>query len=155
MLPKRQKGFTLIELLVVMTIIGILAGLTFVGFLGTRASTRDTKRRADLEQMRSALEVYRSDYGGYPPSSGVGSFNPSTGLSCNSVNYIGSTADPLPGNNYVYIPQGVATGGCGGSGTGFTSYTLCARLENTPSTPSCTTSSCGSAGSCNTSVTSP
>ena len=31
----RKKGFTLIELLVVITIIGILAGIAFVGFLMT------------------------------------------------------------------------------------------------------------------------
>ena len=43
---KRKKGFTLIELLVVITIIGILAGIAFVGFgdvFGTAGRTAAQK----------------------------------------------------------------------------------------------------------------
>jgi general secretion pathway protein G len=61
------RGFTLIELLVVVAIIGVLISLSFVGFLQARKSARDSKRRADLEQIRSALEIYRNDLKAYPP----------------------------------------------------------------------------------------
>ncbi len=69
---KRNKGFTLVELMVVMVIIGILAGLTLTAFVGSRKTARDGKRKADLEQIRSALEMYRADKGQYPPLDGGG-----------------------------------------------------------------------------------
>lgn len=61
-----RKGFTLIEILVVLSLIGILVGLSLVAFQGSRASARDGRRKADLEQIRSALEIYRSDNDTYP-----------------------------------------------------------------------------------------
>lgn len=62
---KPKKGFTLIEILVVMTIIGILAGLSLTASMGAKKSSRDGKRKADLEQIRSALEMYRVDRNTY------------------------------------------------------------------------------------------
>lgn len=56
-----KKGFTLIEMLVVMTIIGVLAGLILTGFDASRKTARDGRRMSDLEQIRSALEMYRAD----------------------------------------------------------------------------------------------
>jgi type II secretory pathway pseudopilin PulG len=35
-------------------------------------NARDAKRRGDIEQIRSALELYRSDYGYYPAVGGGG-----------------------------------------------------------------------------------
>lgn len=64
----KEKGFTLIELLVVMTIIAILAGLALVSYQGARKTARDGKRKADMETIRSALEMYRADNGEYPPT---------------------------------------------------------------------------------------
>ena len=61
-----SRGFTLIELLVVIVIIGILASLLMVNFIGIRARARDAQRKSDLRQIQSALELYRSDSGSYP-----------------------------------------------------------------------------------------
>lgn len=64
-----KRGFTLIEMMVVLTIIGILAGLTLTSFQGSRKTARDGKRVSDLQQIRSALEMYRADNNGqYPPT---------------------------------------------------------------------------------------
>lgn len=60
------KGFTLIELLIVISIIGILASALVVNYIGVRSRGRDAQRKADLRQIQSALELYRSDSIGYP-----------------------------------------------------------------------------------------
>ncbi len=60
-----KKGFTLIELLVVIVIISILIGMSVFGIQGARKNSRDARRKSDLEQLRSALELYRADNGGY------------------------------------------------------------------------------------------
>jgi len=60
-MKKNIIAFTLIEILVVTTIIGILtaAGATAYSMMGK--TSRDARRKADLEQIRSALEMYRSN----------------------------------------------------------------------------------------------
>lgn len=63
-------GFTLIELLTVIAIISMLAALTFVGItkVMTRAKTVDALN--DLNQLRTALTAYYTEYGTYPPAYG-------------------------------------------------------------------------------------
>jgi prepilin-type N-terminal cleavage/methylation domain-containing protein len=53
---QRKKGFTLIELLVVITIIGILAGIAFVGFgdvFGSAGRTVAQKKSQDSVRIVS------------------------------------------------------------------------------------------------------
>jgi general secretion pathway protein G len=66
-----NKGFTLIELLTVVAIIGIItaASATILNPAGQLAKARDAERKAELQQIRSALELYRSDNGRYPITS--------------------------------------------------------------------------------------
>lgn len=66
-----HRGFTLIELLVAISIIGVLSSFLLANFVGVRQRARDGVRKSDLRQIQSALELYRSDKGGYP---GSGSF---------------------------------------------------------------------------------
>jgi general secretion pathway protein G len=63
---KNIKGFTLIELLVAISIIGILSSFLLANFVGARQRARDGVRKSDLRQIQAALELYRSDKGGYP-----------------------------------------------------------------------------------------
>ncbi len=63
---KNQKGFTLVELLVVIAIIGILATLLLLQLGVARQRARDAKRIADVNQVRTALELYFDDNGQYP-----------------------------------------------------------------------------------------
>lgn len=70
---KYTKGFTLIELLVVATIIVVLSAVGLVSFTNAGRTTRDGKRKTDLETVRQALTLYRSDNGEYPsPALGTG-----------------------------------------------------------------------------------
>lgn len=62
----RQRGFTLIELLVITAIIGVLASVVLASLNSARAKARDTKRIADLNAMRTALELYHTSNGSYP-----------------------------------------------------------------------------------------
>lgn len=65
---RHQKGFTLVELLVVIAIIGILATLLLLQLGTARSRARDAKRIADVNQIRSAIELYFDDNGIYPPN---------------------------------------------------------------------------------------
>lgn len=60
-----SRGFTLVELLVVIAIISILATLLLLQLGIARAKARDAKRIADVNQVRSALELYFDDNGSY------------------------------------------------------------------------------------------
>lgn len=66
----REKGFTLIELLVVIAIISLLTSIILASFATIRTSARDTGRVVSVNQIIIALELYKSDYGHYPCSSG-------------------------------------------------------------------------------------
>ena len=62
-----QAAFTLIELLTVISIIAVLAGLV-VGLApvaGTRI--RESRLKAELNALVSAIETYKAKYGVYPP----------------------------------------------------------------------------------------
>ncbi len=67
-----KNGFTLIEILVVATIIVLLSGIVIGSYSSFLKSARDAKRKADIENIRGALELYRSNNGGSYPQQGVG-----------------------------------------------------------------------------------
>ncbi|MBT7026644.1 MAG: prepilin-type N-terminal cleavage/methylation domain-containing protein, partial [Verrucomicrobia bacterium] len=62
-----RRGFTLVELLVVIVIIGILASLV-VGLSGTAGrKMRESRTRAELTAIGTAIESYKAKFGHYPP----------------------------------------------------------------------------------------
>lgn len=63
---KEYSGFTLIELLVVIAIIGLLATLSVVALNSARIKARDSKRKADLRQIKMSLDLYHNENGVYP-----------------------------------------------------------------------------------------
>jgi type II secretion system protein G len=66
----KNKGFTLIELLVVIAIIGLLSSIVLVSLNSARAKARDTKRKADMNNIITAIEMYYDSNNAYPSTGG-------------------------------------------------------------------------------------
>ncbi len=64
------RGFTLIELLVVIAIIGLLSSVVFASLNTAREKGRDARRIQDLNQIRTALNLWAADHGGNYPVAG-------------------------------------------------------------------------------------
>lgn len=61
-----KKGFTLIELLVVIAIIGVLTAIIVPNFMGARERANDSKKKQDMETIKTALRMYYNDNQSYP-----------------------------------------------------------------------------------------
>ncbi|NCN87730.1 MAG: hypothetical protein COZ34_04585 [Candidatus Pacebacteria bacterium CG_4_10_14_3_um_filter_34_15] len=123
----KKKGFTLIELLVVATIITILSAIGLVSFVNAGQGARDAKRKADLETVRQALVLRRSDLGNYPSGGAGGADGYNLAIVALLVgNYISSPTpvDPKDDETYFYSYDDVAQA----------TFTLSAKLEKDGST---------------------
>lgn len=65
---RRSAGFTLIELLVVLAIIGLLAGLVGPQVIKHLGESKTKTAKLQIEELSSALDMYRLDVGRYPSS---------------------------------------------------------------------------------------
>lgn len=117
-----RRGFTLVELVVVMAIIGVLATLLMVNFVNVSARGRDGTRKSDLQQMRTALELYRSDVGSYPETANFPTCgSPFTNPNDTGVVYMQKVpCDPKNAAPYVYQYTQLTD----------TTFTLTACIEN-------------------------
>jgi len=73
------KGFTLVELIVVITIIGILATVGVGSYSNVLKTARDTKRKSDLRDIKTALDLYYFKHGTYRVDGGAGYSDPKCG----------------------------------------------------------------------------
>lgn len=64
----RRRAFTLIELLTVIAIIAILAAIAFPVFARAKDSAYRSSDISAMNSLRSAVQLYRADQGGYPPA---------------------------------------------------------------------------------------
>ncbi len=144
---RKSVGFTLVELVVVVSIIAIISGISIFAVNSARTSGRDAKRKGDLAQIASGLEMYKSDCNYYPRSL------PSVGSSLTGNSSFGCTVAAASSNIYIQALPGDP----GGSNYGYTVYPsgclnnctrfcLWAKLEDSSTTlPSyCNASFCGS-----------
>lgn len=59
-------GFTLVELMIVITVIAILATIGVMSFTRVQMQARDTRRKADVRSIETALQAYYTEIGTYP-----------------------------------------------------------------------------------------
>ena len=72
-------GFTLAEILTVIVIIAILVGILMPSLSQVKKLAAATKQKAQIGSIEMALELYKNDFGEYPPSHGS-----DTGTICGS-----------------------------------------------------------------------
>lgn len=126
-----KKGFTLIEVLVAVTIIAVLVSIGVVSYSSVNKRSRDAKRKGDIEQIRSALEMYRADIGSYP-NLGSGSWADASGLSATLVStYLPAIPSDPKSQTYRYKATNI-------SGGNYYGYCLTAYLESQEEVDTCT-----------------
>lgn len=132
----RTSGFSLLEILVTTGIILVLTSVGVVSYVGANTKSRDSRRVSDLQQIRTALEMYRSDYGYYPGLNG-GNWTSATNLATGGLSptYIPSvSSDPKSTAQGDY--QFRSLNGAG-TPTRYYGYCICANFEGTSSTNEC------------------
>ncbi len=115
------KSFTLIEILVVATIIGLLSVLGIISYSQFTKSARDARRKSDIENIRVALESYKSNTNYYPYQDS-GDVPPQILVTQSYLKEI--PKDPKSTQDYSYTAIG-----CDASNLNCSSYTLIADLE--------------------------
>jgi len=129
---KVKRGFTLIELLVVISIIGILTSIGTIAYSNAQAKSRDSRRKQDLADIKTASQLFYNDKSYYP------CFTASP--ACSSWQY-GGHAPPAGTPIETYLvptymqkmptnPKGINCGYMYGSVPYGKSFTIFAVLEN-------------------------
>ncbi len=114
--PISVAGFTLIEIMVAATLVALLSTMGISGYQAIARNGRDALRKSDLEQIRSALEIYKSENNSYPVNTALGSCEPSNLISTYINTYPVDPKSPAYKYCYVWVSN--------------LSYKLCAHLEN-------------------------
>lgn len=99
-----QKGFSLIELLIVILLIALLAFLSsFLVIPSQLAKSRDARRKADIDRIRTALFDYFVDFGCFPKTiPDCHNFD----IYPNKEYFSYYRCDPK-GLNYIYEPENI------------------------------------------------
>ena len=71
-MQKQPNGFTLVEMLIVITIIGLLASLAFPAYNQAILASQRAQAGAMVNDMRTALTAYNTEYGTWPYDTGSG-----------------------------------------------------------------------------------
>ena len=66
---KKNSGFTLVEILIVVVILGILAAIVIPQFTQASTEARENSLKANLQTIRSQIELYKIQHNDDPPTS--------------------------------------------------------------------------------------
>jgi prepilin-type N-terminal cleavage/methylation domain-containing protein len=64
----KRTGFTLIEMLIVIVVIAILALIVIPRLMGAARRSKEASLRADLKQLRDAIERFEGSCAAWPPA---------------------------------------------------------------------------------------
>lgn len=67
---RSRVGFTLVEIMIAISVIGILAAITIIGWNGWHHRIDDSSVRSDLTQATTGLSSFRTFRNDYPPNLG-------------------------------------------------------------------------------------
>lgn len=141
MASPNHKGFSLIELLVAISIVAIISTMAVLIYSSVQKETRDKARLRDLNTIKQALELYKSNHNFYPSS-----------LSFLVPTYFENIPqDPLSARWYAYQAFPL---GCSQTMRNCSTFLICAKGETGRGANSCThpqlatNLNCGSGGSC-------
>jgi prepilin-type N-terminal cleavage/methylation domain-containing protein len=73
--PRKLRGFTLTELLIVIAIIAVLASLITAASLAALRRAKQARISLALNELSTALENFKNDYGAYPPNAAYAATN--------------------------------------------------------------------------------
>jgi general secretion pathway protein G len=104
----RNDGFTLIEIMAVIIIIGLLAAIGAMNFLGQTDKARVITTKANLKMLHNSIAQFKMDTGRYPTEEeglSVLIEQPSDVKGYQPGGYIDTTEVPLDAwsNDFVYI----------------------------------------------------
>ncbi|MES2436675.1 MAG: type II secretion system protein [Patescibacteria group bacterium] len=100
---KDKKGFTLIELLVVIAIISLLSSVVFTATNVARAKARDTRKLADANQVKTALNSFNLEEEGMPGNYNCdGSYCSGGGGTFLAIEDINNPTDPQTASGQAY-----------------------------------------------------
>lgn len=140
-LRKWFHGFTLIELLVSIAILSVLSTVGLVTYSHARSEGQDAKRRQDMIEIKSALDLYQKSHPGQcmygvPCEGGSSESSEWSKLANGGTTGAGLTYDGLVPNYLSSLPKDPAE-----SSTRYYYYhggTICALLDHkTSNDPSC------------------
>jgi prepilin-type N-terminal cleavage/methylation domain-containing protein len=136
------RAFTLIELLIVISVIALLAALTFPAVRGAKLSVMRSRARSEMTQLETAIERYKDKLGYYPPDNSA-----STNWAMNQLYYellgttnIGTAVAPvyttLDGSSQVKASDLGAAFGTTASVPNVAGFMNCARAGRGDDAPS-------------------
>lgn len=119
--PSFQSAFTMIEIIISLSLIGLFVAIPILAYSGYIKSSRDIRRKDDVNQLQAALEQYKSRTGMYPAADNLQILQ-SAGL-LPSIPQDPLQGQPIPGEgslvfSYVYNPS-----------ADLLNYQILARLE--------------------------
>ena len=105
---RKRKGFTLVEIMAVIIIIGLLAAIGAMNFLGQTDKARVITTKANLKMLHHAVAQFKMDTGRYPTQEeglSVLIETPADVANYQEGGYLDSTTVPKDawGHDFIYV----------------------------------------------------